>query len=98
MTTYISSIKTLPSAWKVIEGLPLIHGIAYKALVEIGIKAKIEGALEGFFRLLACLLIECRNSLHFKMDHLRVMLIADVERFLILWEDDYIFMLVKQKI
>jgi hypothetical protein len=43
---------------KGVQGLPLIHGIAYKALVEIGIQAKIEGALEGFFRLLARLFTE----------------------------------------
>ena len=41
-----------------VQGLPLTHGIAYKALVELGIKAKIEGALEGFFRLLARLFAE----------------------------------------
>ncbi len=41
-----------------VQGFPLIHGIAYKALVELGIKAKIEGALEGFFRLLVCFFAE----------------------------------------
>jgi hypothetical protein len=37
-----------------VQGFPLIHGIAYKALVELGIKAKIEGALDTSF---SCLLI-----------------------------------------
>jgi hypothetical protein len=37
---------------KRVQGLSLIHGIAYQALVKIGIKAKIEGTLEWFFRLL----------------------------------------------
>ena len=33
---------------KSIQGFPLIHGITHKALVKLGIKAKIEGALEGW--------------------------------------------------
>jgi hypothetical protein len=41
-----------------VQGFPLIHGIADKALVEFWIKAKIERALEGFFRLLAGLFAE----------------------------------------
>ena len=41
-----------------VQGLPLTHGIAYKALVELGIKANIEGAIERFLRLLACLFTE----------------------------------------
>jgi hypothetical protein len=36
-----------------VQGLPLIPGIAYKTLVELGIKAKIKRALEWFFRFLA---------------------------------------------
>ena len=43
-----------------VQGLSPTHGIAYKALVKLGIKAKIEGALEGSFRLLAFLFTELK--------------------------------------
>lgn len=32
---------------KGVQGLPLVHGIAHEALVKLGTKAKIEGAISS---------------------------------------------------
>jgi hypothetical protein len=43
-----------------VQGFPLIHGIAYKALVEFGIKAKrLKEPLNGFS---GCLPVSLQNS------------------------------------